>query len=152
MRSLVAGDLQDSDEEELSSFGKEVSRGVRERAGELDSEIRTGVKERVGAVGDLGRGGMVRPQDSLVVQEQAGSKAGAENRLGFKNVLMEKNSRIRITNAAVSQAQLSSLLSGRKFLPMSGLSKLPAGQEDWVTLGVLFYKVTHISTSLVTHK
>ena len=141
MRSLVAGDLRDSDEEELSAFGREVSRGVKERAGELSSEIRTGVKERKGAVGDLGRGGMVRPQDSLQEQQaSSSSKAAGENKLGFKNVLVEKHSRIRIANAKVSQAQLSSLLSGRKFLAMNSLNKLPAGQEDWVTLGVLFYK------------
>ena len=139
MRRLVAGDLQDSDEEELSTFGREVSRGVKER--ELSSEIRTGPKERTGAVGDLGRGGMVKPQDSLQEQASSSSKAaGGQNRLGFKNVLVEKHSRIRIANAKVSQAQLSSLLSGRKFLAMSSLNKLPAGQEDWVTLGVLFYK------------
>ena len=94
MRRIVAGDLADSDDEELSQYGQEVKAGLSR----VDKFGGDSVKARVGASGDLGRkvvvggdparGGMVRPTDSVPL----------DKRLQGKTVLTERYSRLRITS------------------------------------------------------
>ena len=142
MRAVAAADLADSDDEELSSWGREVARGVRDRQG-VQGEREVQVRAQ-GVQQEVGRGGMVRPVDSLV--------ARPEKRLEGKQVLVERYSRLRITNPQVgftavskilhlifhqlshyqvSQADLSSLMAGRKFLPIHGLPRSPpVGSTD----------------------
>ena len=98
MRRIVAGDLADSDDEELSQYGQEVKAGLAR----VDKFGGDSVKARVGASGDLGRkvvvggdparGGMVRPTDSVPL----------DKRLQGKTVLTERYSRLRITSPKAS--------------------------------------------------
>ena len=98
MRRLVAGDLADSDDEELSQYGQEVKAGLAR----VDKIGGGSVKARVGASGhlgrkvviggDLARGGMVRPTDSVPL----------DKRLQGKTVLTERYSRLRITSSKAS--------------------------------------------------
>ena len=95
MRRIVAGDLADSDDEELSKYGQEVKAGLAR----VDKFQGGSAKARVGASGDLGRkevvggdparGGMVRPTDSAPLDSK---------RLQGKTVLTERYSRLRITS------------------------------------------------------
>ena len=55
MRRIVAGDLADSDDEELSKYGQEVKAGLTR----IDKFQGGAGKARVGASGDLGRKEMV---------------------------------------------------------------------------------------------
>lgn len=82
IRRMVAGNLADSDEEDLTDLGREISRGVKAREGVAEREIQS-----------LARGGMVRPEDSVLPI--------TEKRLQGKTVLVERYSRIRITNPQV---------------------------------------------------
>ena len=134
MRSIVAGDLADSDDEDLNEYGQGVKAGLAR----VDKFGGDSGKARIGAAGDLGRkvvvgcepgrGGMVRPTDAVPL----------DKRLQGKSVLTERFSRLRITSPKVNQAQLVSMIGSRRFAALHSLVKVP--QEDWVTIGVLFYK------------
>ena len=90
-RRLVAADLADSDEEELSAYGRQVQEGLRGRVAREGAEQHR-EQQRGGGGGGGGGGGMVRPADALP----------AEKRLEGKAVITERFSRIRITNPKVA--------------------------------------------------
>ena len=89
-RRLVAGDLADSDEEELSAYGRQVQEGIKGRVAREGAPQHREQQQKVAERGE-GRGGMARPADALP----------AEKRLEGKAVITERFSRIRITNAKV---------------------------------------------------
>ena len=97
MRRIVAGDLADSDDEELSQYGQEVKAGLArvDKFGGGPGKARVGasgdLERKVVVGGDPARGGMVRPTDSVPL----------DKRLQGKTVLTERYSRLRITSPKV---------------------------------------------------
>ncbi len=141
MADLVRNDLADSSDEEserdpmqekYTNFGKEIKR------------ISRASKEQ-----QQGGGDAPKPMGFNQVQGSSLnlSNAGANKALP-KNMIVEKNSRLRIANPLMTQISLDLSLMGRKMIPIHKLRTAIVMKEtdgDWTTIGAIYYKATQKS-------
>ena len=136
MADIARSDLADSDDEDLSSFGKEVKRKL---ASSHDTGIersslnpQTQIKARVSHVTSA-------PGGALTVGSPSRPSEVNKN----KNILIEKHSGLRVSSPLVSQADLDTAMRQRKVITMTRLAQAPGqvdSKGDWVTFGVVFFK------------
>ena len=127
MADIARSDLADSDDEDLSSFGKEVKR-------KLASSHDSGIERS-----SLNPQAQTRPRVSVVTSVPGGSPARPRG----NNMLVEKHSGLRVSSPLLSQAELDSAIRQRKVITMTRMAQAPGqldSKGDWVTFGVVFFK------------
>jgi len=146
MAEIARDDLAISDDEDLTEFGKIVSRRIANSGNSSGVQSNSHVENTREKSSEVRRGDVVRGREtSSGWKEREGNKValGKAEASGGPNVMVERNSLIRIATPSLNQAQLNSAIGGRQFHMMSRLGEAVNNKQcegDWVTLGVLYYK------------
>ena len=122
MADIARSDLADSDDEDLSAFGKEIQKGLTSRES-----------------GDTV--GRVMPVSNQTQSLKQSKPSG---------VMVERNSQIRVTSPLIRQQELEAALRQRQFVGLSRLGTGVANKQcqgDWVTMAVLYLKHPHKTSS-----
>lgn len=143
MKSLIAGDLADSSDDEkedptvetYNDFGKAIKRIAK-----TQSQTEQAPFSEAGTSKPVGFNALQGSEINLSCQ--------SANRKLPKNMIIEKHTKIRIANPTITQISLDLSLMGRKMIPMNRIRNaiiMGETNSDWTTIGINYMKATQKS-------